>query len=481
MKTIFTFFTAFASNLTRGGAKCFKSLTKTPKSLKMLMLTAILLVGSANVWGETVTYTIASTSSVNTTGTAPDDDSPAAYSKSAGTMNMITNGQTATLTLSGYAGYKITNIVLSMRSAASNGGGTLSVVAGTTTIASVSDALFNTPSWYGAWSTSYVNVTKTPTSYDIQEDEDVVITITATANALYIQSYTITYEAVGDDEDDCEPHGMSFLESIVYKKVGDTYDALEENPLYYNGHGTENWESSNAEVASVDYDGNVTIKEIAGTTTITANPSFSAIRCSEEQDPLPSYTLVVIEDCTSVTLDASDLTNVAIVNNETATATINVKGENLAGDITVDYSNDINGIFINQITTITKEQAEDENGYDLELYIHPTEEGNFTVNLGFTYPKPESCSGSGGLSLLISGGNVTITGIDEVSISRLIYAVNNEVVFTAAAGETVTIYNALGQQLTSVIASDGENRITLPYTGVAIVRIGASAAKVVLK
>jgi hypothetical protein len=147
-------------------------------------------------WGQTATYTISSKTAVTTTGTAPSGSS-ATYSQTYTTQSQMTSGNSTTLTLSGYVGYKITSIVLSMKSNASAGAGTLSVVAGSTSIASVSPtAAFNTASWYSAWSSSYVNITKTPTAYNIGTGENVVITIAATANSLYIQSYAITYAAV---------------------------------------------------------------------------------------------------------------------------------------------------------------------------------------------------------------------------------------------------------------------------------------------
>jgi hypothetical protein len=270
---------------------------------KTWLLTAILLVGSANAWSaSTVTYTVASTSSVNTTGTAPEGSS-AAYLKSAGIAGTITINQSATLTLSGYAGYKITNIVLSMRSQPATGAGTLSVVAGTTTIASVNPAAaFNTASWYGAWSSpTFVDVTKTPTPYDIQSDENVVITIAATANSLYIQSYTITYETSDDGGDDggdggggggCDPHEMSFPESIVDKRVS---DGPFTNPLYNpNNYSHEVGSSLNEGVAVVTNEGEVTIKGI-GITIISIHPTASNV-CSESP---PSYTLNVYADCTT--------------------------------------------------------------------------------------------------------------------------------------------------------------------------------------
>ncbi len=147
-------------------------------------------------FGQTAVYTVTSTSAATTSGTAPTGSS-ATYSQTYTTMaTQITGGNSATLTLIGYAGYKITDIVLEMRSNSSSGAGNMSATAGSTTIASIATATFLSSSWNGAWSTTYVNITKTPSSYDIATGENVVITINATVNSLYIQKYTITYAPV---------------------------------------------------------------------------------------------------------------------------------------------------------------------------------------------------------------------------------------------------------------------------------------------
>ncbi len=152
-------------------------------------------------WGQnTAIYTVATTTLVTSSGTAPSG-SNATYSQTYSTAKQLTNGNSATLTLSGYAGYKITNIDFEMRSNSSSGAGTLSVVAGSTSILSINPtAAFNTSSWYGAWSATYVSVTKNPTPYSIASGENVVITIAASANSLYIQKYSITYEPVSTND-----------------------------------------------------------------------------------------------------------------------------------------------------------------------------------------------------------------------------------------------------------------------------------------
>ena len=77
----------------------------------LLMLCMIFVIGgSSNVaLAEEVTYTVSSTSEVTITGSAPKGSS-ATYSSTYNTKWQLTGGNKMTLTLSGYAGKKITGI-----------------------------------------------------------------------------------------------------------------------------------------------------------------------------------------------------------------------------------------------------------------------------------------------------------------------------------------------------------------------------------
>ena len=144
---------------------------------------------------QTVKYTVASTSSVTTSGIAPNGSS-ATYKSTYTTKCQLTSGNSMTLTLSGYDGKTITGITLSMKSNSSKGKGSLTVTAGNETIASISDSKFNTANWNGSWSTSYVDkvVTLSNANYVIATGETVTITIAATENSLYCQSFELTYK-----------------------------------------------------------------------------------------------------------------------------------------------------------------------------------------------------------------------------------------------------------------------------------------------
>ena len=154
------------------------------------------------MWATDVTYTITSATAVSTTGTAPTNSSATFNNTYTSNKVQMTGGNSQTLTLSGYNGYKITKLVLSMRSNQSSGSGKLSYSTdGGTSFtylvgASNSGVAFNNAAWNGAWSTDFTNVTKDNLNI-ICSGNNVVIKIEATANSLFCQSFAITYESSG--------------------------------------------------------------------------------------------------------------------------------------------------------------------------------------------------------------------------------------------------------------------------------------------
>ena len=84
-----------------------------------------------------------------------------------------------------------------MKSNKKDGAGKFSLIAGTTSLASISEGTtFN--KWYDntSYSSEYkdINVAMTNTNYVIGKDEKVVLKIEATKNSLYCQSIKIVYE-----------------------------------------------------------------------------------------------------------------------------------------------------------------------------------------------------------------------------------------------------------------------------------------------
>ena len=106
---------------------------------------------SGTVSAEDAIYKVASTSSVTTTGNAPEN-SNATFKQTYTTKGQITKNNSATLTLTGFTGCTVTGIKLSMKSNKSDGAGTFTTKIGTNTIASIPNATtFN--QWYD--NTSY--------------------------------------------------------------------------------------------------------------------------------------------------------------------------------------------------------------------------------------------------------------------------------------------------------------------------------------
>ncbi len=253
------------------------------KARKLIAFFAMVMLGlfafaftsttKVNAAASSVTYTVTSKTEVSTSGTAPQGSS-ATYSQTyTTTAGQATSGNSMTLSLTGWTGYKITGITLSMKSNTSKGAGSLSVTAGTTTLASISTSAFNTSNWYGSWSTSYVDVvpTMTNSSYSIKTGENVVFAISATQNSLYLQNITIEYEKAAV----AVPTSITLNKESLELNVGEietlTANVLPTDTIYPN----VSWSSSDDSVATVDENGKVTAVS-EGTASITATSTYDS-------------------------------------------------------------------------------------------------------------------------------------------------------------------------------------------------------------
>ncbi|MCQ2285228.1 MAG: hypothetical protein MJZ57_10050, partial [Bacteroidales bacterium] len=161
-----------------------------------LTLCLVFLSAIGCVWGESVTYKVASQNSVSIlSGNAPSGSSTSFITTYTNNIGQLTSGNHMTLTLSGYAGCKITGITMSMKSNTSKGAGSFTMTVGSKTLAFIPNSKFNTTNWHGSWTTSYVAVTPAMSisDYVIQSGESVAITISASENSLYCESFTINY------------------------------------------------------------------------------------------------------------------------------------------------------------------------------------------------------------------------------------------------------------------------------------------------
>ncbi len=246
------------------------------------------------------TYVVTSKSAVNTTG-LPPQYSTATYANTAGgSIDQVTANNSATLTLTGYAGYKITGITLSMKSNASKGGGSFSaVIGGSSTIASIDDSKFNSANWNGAWSgNDYVNITPTITLQKvIRTGEDVVLTITGSENSIYCQSYTIYYEeAVTVDATALsvyKPNGDEIANNSTVTlnggSIGDSWVPIAT--VTYSDTSSNHdvtWSKTGNGITINAQNGSIVIGSASGSATITVTTNTNA---SNDQPIVKSFTL----------------------------------------------------------------------------------------------------------------------------------------------------------------------------------------------
>ena len=259
----------------------------------LLTLCMIFAIGRGSVAfaEEVVTYTVSSTKAVTTNGSAPVGSS-ATYSNTYTTNCQLTKGNSMTLTLSGYAGKKITGLTMSMKSNASSGAGYLDVKAGETSLATIGSSsngiAFNKSEWYGSWSKNYVdvNVTMSNNSYAIQAGEDVVIVLGATTSSLYCQYFKFTYEdAVSINYDvSWKVNGETYTKGDPSTEVigGEKVTTLPTAPESINGKVFVGW--TNAEIASSQSDApSVLFSTAESAPAVTANTTYYAVFATQSE------------------------------------------------------------------------------------------------------------------------------------------------------------------------------------------------------
>lgn len=143
---------------------------------------------------STAIYTISAKNTFTTTGTTPTGSS-AALVETYATSKQMTATNSQTVTLSSYTSIKISKITLSAHSNSSAGAGNLSysLNGGSSFVDIIPTAAFNTSGWYGAWSSTYVDVAKT---VDIDVSSNIIIKVAATVNSLFVESYDIQWEQI---------------------------------------------------------------------------------------------------------------------------------------------------------------------------------------------------------------------------------------------------------------------------------------------
>lgn len=143
----------------------------------------------------TATYTLSSNNTVKQDGEVPTY-SQYHYERSSttGQKGQMTSGNTTCLRLSGWDGCMVRSVRLEMHSNSKSGAGSLKMKVGKNIVWEIQDAPFSSDDWAGKYSSEWVNISQTM-EVTVGNHEAIEILITAMENSLYINRYTIEYEA----------------------------------------------------------------------------------------------------------------------------------------------------------------------------------------------------------------------------------------------------------------------------------------------
>ncbi|MDD4968425.1 MAG: hypothetical protein PHT07_03250 [Paludibacter sp.] len=202
------------------------------------------------------------------------------------------------------------------------------------------------------------------------------------------------------------------------------------------------------------YNENITVAVIGGnsspvacTGTVTANPS------------------IVLTDVTDPTLNT--------VQGSPVSQTINVSGVNLSMDLGLAISGTDASLFSLSNYTVTETGGNVPNTLVTITYT-PNAVGTNTAYL--------TMSSTGAMPVIrtLNGIASVNTGLDDLKTTLVVTSQNGNVLFNTSAGETVEIYNSIGQQLVRKQTMEGVNTIPVAVRGVILVKIGSKVAKVIM-
>ena len=263
----------------------------------------------------------------------------------------------------------------------------------------------------------------------------------------------------------CNQSNLSFTTNTVSKIVGaaaftQTATSLNTDPVSYSSSATS--------VATVNQTtGEVTPLTI-GTTTITATQAASNGYCAATA----TYTLNITA---APTLTVTDVTNTVLIssNGSPVTQIINVSAVNLTTDLGLAISGPNADLF-----TLSQSSVTQTGGNVPNTAITIT----YTPLIGTNHSATLTMASTGAFDLArpISGINNATTDVNSVISALNVYAYNGKINVTAKAGESLDIYNSVGQRLMHSITTEGLNSIIAPANGVLMVKLGNQITKVIL-
>lgn len=118
----------------------------------------------------------------------------------------LTDGNTATLYLSGWQNTYIHSVTLYMRSNKQSGAGSLNMTVDEQTVWKISNNEFSSSAWNGSFSDTYVPISHSFSPAITSSQGNITIQVAASANSLYIERYEIEWEQA-----EARPYTVGFV------------------------------------------------------------------------------------------------------------------------------------------------------------------------------------------------------------------------------------------------------------------------------
>ena len=203
-----------------------------------------------------------------------------------------------------------------------------------------------------------------------------------------------------------------------------------------------------------NYPGSVSVKSV--------NASPFSVACNGKVTSNPTF---IVTDITNLTLNTTRGTPVS--------QTINVSGANLSADVKFALSGVDAGLFSLSQYSVNLNFGTAPNSI-LTITYTPLSIGTNTAELIIT------STGAMPVTRTLYGNSTISTETNSLKSTLISTVVNGRVFFMAHAGDSLEIYDAIGQKLLQKKAEEGVNEIHLNFHGVLLVRIGKIVTKVIL-
>lgn len=262
--------------------------------------------------------------------------------------------------------------------------------------------------------------------------------------------------------------GVSAATNPTFTPVAGTYTSTQNvtisngsstDKIYYTLDGSDPTSTSSLYSGAISISSTTTVKAIAYDQN-NANPSS-----------IITATYTIVSPTITVTETSIPLLNGTV--GETASTIIHVAATQLVGDISFIFSGANAGLFSTDPVTLSPVSGT-VTSTEVSVKYTPIASGTQTTTLTVSSPSA--------MPVIFSvTGKAISTGVKNTATEQLkVYVTNDKVMFRATAGESVKIFNSIGQVILNKEATEGLNEISVTNKGLHIIKVGNKTSKIIL-